>query len=195
MAFASGHLPPGTGSREGQGGRSIGSLRKIGGGWGRATSDYTKCYHDYKFERCVARSDSTAAVEYDMNRRCVPWMRYFVLRPWMTGIAVVGVFGSALVLGGAAQQPQTRRPSFYNDVLPILQQHCQACHRPGEIAPTSFVTYHETRKWAPAIAAVTRARQMPPWFADPKYGKFSNDPSLTAAEIETLSRWAAAGAP
>jgi hypothetical protein len=85
--------------------------------------------------------------------------------------------------------------TFYKDVLPILQQHCQACHRPGEIAPRSFVTYAEAKPWASAIAEVTRTRKMPPWFADPRYGKFSNDPSLTPAEIETLSFWAAAGAP
>jgi hypothetical protein len=86
-------------------------------------------------------------------------------------------------------------PTFYKAVLPILQQHCQSCHRPGEIAPTSFVTYAETKPWAGAIAKATRTRKMPPWFADPKYGKFSNDPSLTPAEVEALSSWAANGAP
>jgi hypothetical protein len=86
-------------------------------------------------------------------------------------------------------------PTFYKAVLPILQQHCQSCHRPGEIAPTSFVTYAETKPWASAIAEATRAHKMPPWFADPKYGKFSNDPSLTSSEVEALSSWAANGAP
>src|SRR5581483_6240286 len=86
-------------------------------------------------------------------------------------------------------------PTFYKAVLPILQQHCQSCHRPGEIAPTSFVAYAETKPWASAIAQATRAHKMPPWFADPKYGKFSNDPSLTSSEVEALSSWAANGAP
>src|SRR5947209_6668014 len=86
-------------------------------------------------------------------------------------------------------------PTFYKDVIPILQQHCQTCHRPGEIAPTSFVSYDDTKRWASAIAEVTRTRKMPPWFADPKYGTFSNDPSVAPHEIAVLSSWAAAGAP
>ena len=82
---------------------------------------------------------------------------------------------------------------FYKDVLPILQSRCQECHRPGEIAPMPFVAYDQTRPWARAIREAVITRKMPPWFADPKYGKFANDRSLSAAEIETLSNWAAAG--
>lgn len=58
-----------------------------------------------------------------------------------------------------------------------------------------FVTYRETRPWARVMARATRDRQMPPWFADPRYGRFANDPSLKPREIETLSQWAAEGAP
>ena len=57
-----------------------------------------------------------------------------------------------------------------------------------------LVTYRETRPWAKAIREATRVRKMPPWFADPCCGKFSNDRSLTAAEIETLGAWASTGA-
>jgi hypothetical protein len=85
--------------------------------------------------------------------------------------------------------------TFYRDVLPILQQHCQSCHRPGEIAPMPFVTYAETRPFAAAIAADASARKMPPWFADPTVGHFANDPSLSPKEISTLAWWAAANAP
>jgi len=85
-------------------------------------------------------------------------------------------------------------PTFYRDVLPILQDRCQECHRAGEMAPMPLVTYRETRPWAKAIREVTRARKMPPWFADPCCGKFANDRSLTAAEIDTLSAWASTGA-
>lgn len=105
------------------------------------------------------------------------------------------IIAALLVMASALPDNKPPSPTFYKAVLPILQQHCQACHRPGEIAPTSFVAYAETKRWAGAIAAVTRAHKMPPWFADPRYGKFSNDPSLTPADIETLSAWAAAGAP
>lgn len=86
-------------------------------------------------------------------------------------------------------------PTFYRDVVPILQQHCQVCHGPGEIGPMPLVGYEQTRRWANSIAQRTRSRNMPPWFADPHFGKFSNDPSLGPAEIEILSRWADEGAP
>ena len=58
-----------------------------------------------------------------------------------------------------------------------------------------LTTYQETRPWAKAIREVVHARTMPPWFADPCCGKFSNDRSLTASEIDTLMRWVDAGAP
>ncbi|MGH9395204.1 MAG: thiol-disulfide isomerase, partial [Terriglobales bacterium] len=90
---------------------------------------------------------------------------------------------------------QSTPPTFYRDVLPILQQHCQACHRAGEIAPFALVTLAQARPRAAAIAQATRARVMPPWFADPGVGSFANDPSLSPAEIRVLAAWAAAGAP
>jgi hypothetical protein len=86
-------------------------------------------------------------------------------------------------------------PTFYCDVLPILQDHCQQCHRDNSIAPTSFVTYRETKQQASKIAARVANRSMPPWFADPHFGKFSNDPSLTEQQIATLVAWAKANAP
>jgi hypothetical protein len=81
-------------------------------------------------------------------------------------------------------------PTFYRDVLPILQSHCQECHRPGEIGPMPFLTYGQTRPFARAIANVTAQRKMPPWFADPSVGHFSNDPSLDTQQIGTLISWA-----
>jgi hypothetical protein len=80
-------------------------------------------------------------------------------------------------------------------VLPILQDHCQSCHRPGQIAPIPLVTYAQARPRAKQMAAMVRSKKMPPWFADPKYGHFVNDPSLTAEQIEIISQWAEAGAP
>ncbi|HZP32248.1 MAG TPA: cytochrome c [Candidatus Acidoferrales bacterium] len=86
-------------------------------------------------------------------------------------------------------------PTFYKDVLPILETHCQSCHRPGEIAPMPLMTYGEARRWAKAIKQAVESRKMPPWFADPRYGHFANDPSLSPEEIDTLARWSAANAP
>ena len=84
--------------------------------------------------------------------------------------------------------------TFYRDVLPILQNRCQECHRAGQSAPMAFSTYEQTRPWAKAIGEAVRTRKMPPWFADPCCGKFANDRSLTAGERETLGRWADSGA-
>ena len=103
----------------------------------------------------------------------------------------------ALVLLWAAPQPLEQQsqqlpaarlvpPTFYRDVLPILQTHCQACHREGEIGPMPFLTYEQTRPFAHAIAGAASRGKMPPWFADPGFGHFSNDPSLSPNEIAAL---------
>src|SRR6266853_801466 len=85
--------------------------------------------------------------------------------------------------------------TFNKDVLPILQNNCQQCHRPGEIAPMSLLTYSEARPWAKAMKAAVVSQKMPPWFADPKVGHFSNDKRLSEAQIQTLVSWADNGAP
>ncbi|HLY17935.1 MAG TPA: cytochrome c [Bryobacteraceae bacterium] len=75
-----------------------------------------------------------------------------------------------------------------------MQNRCQQCHRPGEAAPMSFMTYKDTRPWAKAIREAVITRKMPPWPADPHYGKFSNNRSLPQDEIDTLVAWADGGA-
>jgi hypothetical protein len=85
--------------------------------------------------------------------------------------------------------------TFYKDVLPIFQDHCQSCHRPGQIAPMPLVTYEQAKSKAKPIAQMVRSKKMPPWFADHKYGHLANDPSLTDREIETITSWVEAGAP
>ena len=79
--------------------------------------------------------------------------------------------------------------TFYRDVLPILQERCQNCHRAGEIGPMPLGTYTEARPWAKAIRQAVVTRKMPPWNADGPHGKFRNDPSLSQAEIDTLVAW------
>lgn len=86
-------------------------------------------------------------------------------------------------------------PTFYKDVLPILQDHCQRCHRAGEIAPMPLRTYEEVKPYAEAISENVQTRTMPPWFADPCCGHFSNDPSLSDKQIASLAAWAEAHAP
>ncbi|HEY7449117.1 MAG TPA: cytochrome c [Vicinamibacterales bacterium] len=104
-------------------------------------------------------------------------------------IVLVGILGVASPLAAADA------PTFYKDVAPILQANCQTCHRPGEIAPMSLLGYEDARPWARAIKAAILDRKMPPWFADPNYGHFSNERRLSAREIEIVSAWVDAGAP
>jgi hypothetical protein len=86
-------------------------------------------------------------------------------------------------------------PTFHKDVEPLLQNSCQECHRPGEIAPMALLTYDQVRPWAKSIKTAVLKNQMPPWPADPHYGKFANDRSLTKSQIDTIAAWVDAGAP
>jgi len=92
-------------------------------------------------------------------------------------------------------QSSPTAPTFYRDVLPILQQHCQGCHRPGGAAPLPLMTYEQARTEARSIAFITENRKMPPWFADPDIGHFANDPSLKPQEIALLGAWRDANTP
>jgi hypothetical protein len=91
--------------------------------------------------------------------------------------------------------PVAASPTFYRDVLPVLQTRCQECHRAGQMAPMPLTTYQEVRPWAKSIRQMVRSKTMPPWFADPCCGKFSNDRSLTQAEIDAIAQWVDAGSP
>ena len=109
------------------------------------------------------------------------------------------LYGLVLLCGSRLVAPQavvpTNAPTFYRDVLPILQDHCQVCHRSGGIAPMAFENYEGTRGYAAAIQAAVWDRSMPPWFAEKGIGTFSNDPSLTEEQIALLATWAASKAP
>ena len=91
---------------------------------------------------------------------------------------------------GAALEAGQRPVTFNRDVAPILQKHCQSCHRPGQAAPMSLLTWDAARPWAKAIRNAVASRRMPPWFADARYGHFSNDPSLLPQDIDTIVEWA-----
>ena len=87
--------------------------------------------------------------------------------------------------------------TFTKDIASILQQSCQGCHRTGEMAPMSLVTYDEVRPWARAIRTKVSERSMPPWHIDKTIGiqEFQNDISLSDEQIDTIVRWVDAGAP
>ena len=105
--------------------------------------------------------------------------------PWLCSVG----FATSLF---AANSPA---PTYTRNVAPIIQKDCQVCHRPGEAGPFSMLTYEQTRPWAAAIKEAVKLKKMPPWFADPAYGKFSNSTALSPAEIDTIVAWVNAGAP
>jgi mono/diheme cytochrome c family protein len=118
---------------------------------------------------------------------------YMFIRLFVFGLAitvfVLGFVPATLAAAGESDKPVT----FYKDVLPILQQNCQSCHRPGQIGPFSMLTYRELRPWAKAIKGAVIEKKMPPWFADPQYGHFNNDRSLKPDEIQTIASWVDGG--
>ena len=106
----------------------------------------------------------------------------------------VRLFVAALlwVPAGAFAQPA---PTFSKDVAPLLNQHCVTCHRPGEMAPMSLLTYQQARPWAKAIKEKVALGVMPPWHSDAPRGTFVNDRRLTDDEKSTIVRWVDSGAP
>ncbi len=102
---------------------------------------------------------------------------------------------AALLTVTATRKAQTVAPTFSKDVAPILFKHCASCHRPGDIAPMSLLSYENARPWAKAIREQVATGQMPPWHAVAPHGTFSNDRRLSEQEKETLIRWANGGAP
>jgi mono/diheme cytochrome c family protein len=114
---------------------------------------------------------------------------------WRT-FACLGSVAVALVLPLTIAGPraQTRDVTFSKEVAPIVFENCVYCHRPGEVAPFSLLTYQDARPWARAIKQKVLNGQMPPWKADPHYGEFKNAKTLSRDAIETLVAWVDGGA-
>jgi mono/diheme cytochrome c family protein len=103
----------------------------------------------------------------------------------MSGKLLLGLMGA---VASAA-------PTFNKDIAPILYENCATCHRPGEVAPFSLLTYQDAAKRAGLIATVTKKRYMPPWKPEPGYGNFDHTRRLTDEQIARIGEWAEAGAP
>jgi hypothetical protein len=103
------------------------------------------------------------------------------------------LFSCALFFYAAASAAETG-PTFTHDVAPILYGKCTACHHPDDIAPMSFLDYKSVRPWAKSMREAVLLKRMPPWFADPHSGPFSNDPTLTETEKQTIVQWVDQGA-
>ena len=93
------------------------------------------------------------------------------------------------VLGASAP------PTFHKDIEPILQNRCQTCHHTGTAAPFTLASFEDAVHWSDTIREVIKQNRMPPWHADPHFGKFSNDRRLTNEEKEALLGWLNGGMP
>jgi mono/diheme cytochrome c family protein len=111
-------------------------------------------------------------------------------------LALVAFVASLPYAATATAQPRpVPKPTFNSDVAPIFFEHCTTCHRPGEVAPMSLLTYKDARPWARSIAAQVAKGAMPPWHADPNIGHFANARRLSDEQKATIARWVEAGAP
>jgi len=108
-------------------------------------------------------------------------------------VAAASVLGASL--GGLPVAAQRAAPvTFTKDVAPIVFEHCATCHRPGELAPFSLLTYEEVKQHARQIATVTTSRFMPPWRPDPAEVPFVGERRLTDAQIQVIQQWVEQGA-
>src|SRR5262245_62173136 len=124
--------------------------------------------------------------------------RRFGLWMWGPVAGVVGLVASAAV---GAQTPVAGEVTFAKDIAPILQRHCQTCHRPDSLAPMSLLTYEDARPYARAIKTRTALRTqrgaMPQWYIEKDIGiqQYKNDPSLNEDELAKIAKWVDSGAP
>ncbi|HUA20349.1 MAG TPA: hypothetical protein VMB25_16490 [Bryobacteraceae bacterium] len=102
------------------------------------------------------------------------------------------IAGSLVVLAVSAS---AATPTFNKDIAPILYANCATCHRPGQVAPFSLLTYQDASKRAALIAGAVSQRFMPPWKPEPGYGDFANVRRLTDAQIALIQEWAKKGTP
>src|SRR5262245_53341248 len=106
-----------------------------------------------------------------------------------------GLLIAMTTISGGIPAQSVDTPNFSKDVAPILYRNCVSCHRPGEMAPMSLLTYEQARPYARAIRQRVELGTMPPWHAEAPSGTFTNERRLSTAEKEILARWAANGAP
>src|SRR6185503_1650726 len=108
----------------------------------------------------------------------------------------VGTLAVVATTRAAGPSPAATVPTFTKDVAPIIFNNCTSCHRTGEVAPMTFLSYEDVRPWAKVIREKVRTREMPPWGADPAHSlKMRNDRSLTEQQIDTITAWVDGGAP
>jgi peroxiredoxin len=99
------------------------------------------------------------------------------------------------LIGRPRKRDEKSPVTFSKQISRIFNHRCVECHRPGEIGPFALTDYQEVAGWADTIGEVVAADRMPPWHANPKFGRFAGDRTLTAEEKQLIAQWVAAGAP
>jgi hypothetical protein len=97
--------------------------------------------------------------------------------------------------GAGGELPAAEAPTFYQDVLPLLETHCNACHAPGQIGPFPLQTYEQAAPFASAIANAVISGSMPPWPPGADCNRYLGERRLEQDAIDTLAAWADGGAP
>jgi mono/diheme cytochrome c family protein len=124
--------------------------------------------------------------------------RLFYVAGTVAFVTLIAIAAGSVTLAQAPAAAAATAPAvtFHKDIEPILQKNCQSCHRPGQIAPMSLLSYQAVRPWARAIKTKVVAREMPPWFADPHAGpQYTTDRSMQQSDIDLFANWADSGAP
>ena len=110
-------------------------------------------------------------------------------RSIVLGLVSAGFIIGVLVRGESPLQAQNTRVTFTETIAPIVYDNCVSCHRPGEAAPFSLISYDDVRNRGQLIAAVTGRRYMPPWQATHGFGEFEDERRLTDAQIQAIATW------
>src|SRR5262249_4067108 len=143
-------------------------------------------------DRALRYARSLHSIRGFKGARVVRKGRVICLSVLVVAAACCLSFSSGLADGPAKDAPAA--VTFTKDVAPILFNNCVECHRPNDVAPMSLLTYKDARPWARSIKEAVTTKQMPPWSADPHYGKFTNDRSLSQKDVDTIAAWVDQGA-
>jgi peroxiredoxin len=110
-------------------------------------------------------------------------------------VSVAQTESTGCLIGRTKQADDNSEITYSNKIAHLLNKHCVFCHRSGQIGPFSLTSYDDAAGWAEMIGEVVAEQRMPPWHADPRHGKFANDPRLSEDEKSSIAAWVAAGAP
>src|SRR5262245_41983438 len=114
---------------------------------------------------------------------------------WVLASALAVLPGAYAGLSASQADGKAAAPTFNADVAPIIFEKCASCHRAGAVGAMALTSYREVRPWARSIKARVAKREMPPWSADPRFGHYMNDQSMTQQQIDTIVKWVDAGSP